>query len=387
MGAEHSVWYVHSNRGYALIFENDDFVGQGPDGTPDKVAGPYATQEEAEQFQRQLLQEIMKRQEAEQLRAAREAKANTPKSFDPTCLTMQPRGLTWQDAHCAFHEAICPQCRLGGVVGSGWYHARLELRFVGSGQRLLDREVRDVRLVCTSSCRAGACDTNGVYLVDQGYYGDWPPQAVHEYLSLVRSPIADREFLGTQQWYVHAVYRQGTIEVYPEKVPAERRAAGDDSRGPFNSRVQAVNAAQQLRENMNRLPYRLHDPPVFDATLADVLNPKIHWQNDYYACHEAICPKCGQGGNYGSRRFDVELRVYFAGGEPRSIDNPIDRMRIKCSTECGVGTGTADGLYLIANGVPGGWSQKSVRAYLKRIKSPFAERGNVMAALRAKAKP
>src|SRR4051794_26235807 len=54
------------------------------------------------------------------------------------------------------------------------------------------------------------------------------------------------------------------------------------------------------------------------------------WQKDDYVTHEAICPACGRGGRFRSRKGYTDLRVRFEPGEARSLDRKIIEMRIKC---------------------------------------------------------
>lgn len=107
------------------------------------------------------------------------------------------------------------------------------------------------------------------------------------------------------------------------------------------------------------------------------------WQNNDYVCHEAICPICGTGAPFETGDYRTDLRVYFTGNPAHSLNRPIEAMRIKCGgppvnavdggcSICTVGTGDSSGLYLLSENHQSRWGLETVIAYLRLIRSPFA---------------
>ncbi len=114
------------------------------------------------------------------------------------------------------------------------------------------------------------------------------------------------------------------------------------------------------------------------------------WQNNDYVCHEAICPICGTGAPFETADYRTELRVYFTGNPAHSLNRRIEAMRIKCGgppvntadegcSICTVGTGDSSGLYLLSENHQSRWSLDTVIAYLRLIRSPFANHPSLIA--------
>jgi WD40 repeat protein len=103
----------------------------------------------------------------------------------------------------------------------------------------------------------------------------------------------------------------------------------------------------------------------------------------YGICHEAICPKCGDGGVFGSSNYSAELRVQFVPHEPNrpepleewgsasaSLEGLVDFV-VVCCENCKLGARGEKWLHFIPFQHEG-WTRENVIEYLRHIKSPLA---------------
>ena len=386
-------WYVHSNSGYALVLEDDAHEGKGPDGTLDLVDGPFSTEKEAQECAQYLLTAIQERLKDERERFV----STAPVRFDSSVLRLRASeaGIVWSGP-TGTHEAICPTCLRGGLFGSR--RRDVQLTVVTE----VDSGITDMFICCSSQCRPDTIAPAVVNLISDGFFADWPEEHVREYLRIIRSPLLDRVAAGDPsgtRWLV--VYRETDwfVKCVPEQMAEIHRCAGCEVDGPYLTRQEGLNRVHAVREAMVTLPKDVfiefvkeglsdasksaalrsarHEESIVAfnrEAIMKVAEPEVSWTTDYSLAHEAICPKCGSGGVFGSRRWDVEVRADLQSDTPRCLTGEILRLRIKCGSDCCVGTGDISGLYLICDVARMcEWPAEDVRAYLAAIGSPLSQ--------------
>jgi WD40 repeat protein len=108
----------------------------------------------------------------------------------------------------------------------------------------------------------------------------------------------------------------------------------------------------------------------------------------YGICHEAICPKCGHGGVFGSSNYTAELRIQFVprednrpgpldewGSASASLEGIVDFV-VVCCENCRLGARGEKWLHFIPFQHEG-WTRENVIEYLRHIKSPLASHSHL----------